>query len=76
MATVVSQHVRHFGRHLGFFKHYIFRKTATNFSRKHVFLASNRKIIENRVKEKNLEQIFPKFYNFQLQTLICIINYA
>ena len=43
-----------------------FRKTATNFtgiSRKHVFLASNTKIIENRVKKKNLEQIFPKFYN-------------
>ena len=46
---------------------FIFRKTATNFtgiSRKHVFLTSNRKIIENRVKKKNLEQIFPKFYNF------------
>ena len=45
----------------------IFRKTATNvtgISRKHVFLASNTKIIENRVKKKNLQQIFPKFYNF------------
>ena len=30
----------------------------------HVFLASNTKIIENRVKKRNLEQIFPKFYNF------------
>ena len=28
------------------------------------FLASNTKIIENRVKKKNLQQIFPKFYNF------------
>ena len=35
-----------------------------------------RKIIENRVKKKNLEQIFPKFYNFPFRTLICIINYA
>ena len=39
-------------------------------------LASNRKIIENKVKKKNLEQIFPKFYNFLFWTLICIINYA
>ena len=32
-----------------------------------MFLASNRKIIENRIKKKNLEQIFlnfPKFYSF------------
>ena len=68
MATLVSQHVRHLGRHLGYFKNFIFRKTATNFtgiSRKHVFLASNRKIIENRVKTKNLERIFfSKFYSF------------
>ena len=28
------------------------------------FLAPNTKIIENRVKKKNLEQIFPKFYIF------------
>ena len=55
---------------MGVFKNFIFRKTETNFtgiSRKHVFLASNRKIIENRVKKKNLEQIFlnfPKFYSF------------
>ena len=26
MATVVSQHVRHLGRHLGFFKSFTFRK--------------------------------------------------
>ena len=67
MATVVSQHVHHLGRHLGFFKNFILHKAAANFtgiSRKHVFSASNRKIIENRVKKKNLEQIFPKFYIF------------
>ena len=48
MATVVLQHVRH----LGFFKKFILRKTATNvteISRKHVFAASNRNIIKNRV---------------------------
>ena len=48
MATVVSQHVRH----LGFFKTDILRKTAANFteiSRKRVFAASNRNIINNRV---------------------------
>ena len=64
---------------LDFFKNFVFRKTATNFtgiSRKHVFLASNMKIIENRIKKKNLEQIVPKFYNFLFWTLICIINYA
>ena len=48
MATVVSQHVRH----LGFFEIFILRKIAASFteiSRKHVFPASNRKIIKNRV---------------------------
>ena len=62
-----------------FFKNVIFRKTTTNFtgiSRKHVFLEWNRKIIENRVKKKNLEQIFPKFNNFLFWIFICIINYA
>ena len=52
MATVFSQHVRHLGRHLGFFKNFILRKTAATFteiSRKHVFAASNRNIIKNRV---------------------------
>ena len=51
MATVVSQHGRHIGRHLGFFKIFILRKIAANFteiSRKHVFAALNRKIIKNR----------------------------
>ena len=41
-----------------------------------MFLASNRKIIENRVKKKNLEQIFPKLYGFLFRTSICINNYA
>ena len=52
MATIVSQHVRHIGRHLGFFKNFILRKTAANFiqiRRKHVFAASNRNIIKDRV---------------------------
>ena len=79
MAIFPSQHVRHLGRHPGFFKNFILRKTAYNFtgiSRKHVFSASNRKIIENRVNKKNLEQIFPKFYSFLFRSLICIINNA
>ena len=33
---------------------------------KHVFLASNTKIIENRVKKKNLQQIFPKMLQFSI----------
>ena len=64
---------------LDFSKILFFAKTATNFtviSRKRVFLASNRKKIENRVKKKNLEQIFPKFYSSLFRTLICIINFA
>ena len=67
MATAVFTTCLPFGRHLGVLKKLIFRKTATNFtgiSRKHVFLASNTKIIKNRVKKKNLQQIFPIFYNF------------
>ena len=79
MATVVSQHVRHLGRHLGFFKVFTLRKIAANFdeiSRTHVFAASITKIIKNRVYKKKLEQIFSKNYSFLLRTLICIINYA
>ena len=51
MATVVSQHVRHIGRHLGFFENFILRKIEANFteiSRKHVFAASNKDVIKNR----------------------------
>ena len=42
MATVVSQHFRHVGIHLWFFKKFILRKNCSNFteiSRKHVFTA-------------------------------------
>ena len=52
MTTAVSQHVRHIGRHFGNFKNFILRKTAANFteiSRIHVFAASNRNVIKNRV---------------------------
>ena len=52
MATFVSQHVHHFSRHLGYFKNVILRKIAANFSkisRKHVFAASNRNVIKDRV---------------------------
>ena len=47
--------------HLRFFKFFVLRKTAANvteISRKHVFPASNRNIIENRVTKEKLEQIF------------------
>ena len=79
MATAVSQHFRHLGRHLGFFKKCIFNKTAAMFleiSRKYVFNASNRNIITNRVEKKKLERILSKIYSFRFQTLICIINFA
>ena len=79
MATVVSQHGRHIGRHLGFFENFILHKIAANFteiSRKHVLAASNRNIIWYRGLKKKLEQIFSKNYSFQFRTLICIINYA
>ena len=61
MATVASQHQV---RYLGFFKNFILRKTAANFtkiSRKHVFAISNMDIFKNKVKKKKLEKIFPKF---------------
>ena len=48
MATVILQHVCH----LGFFQNFILCKTAANFteiSKKHVFAASNRNIVENKV---------------------------
>ena len=52
MAKVVSQHVRHIGRHLNFFQIFNLTQNAANLnktSRKHVFAASNRNIIKNRV---------------------------
>ena len=78
MATAVLQHVRHLGRHLGFFKKFTLHKTAANFteiSTKHVFATSNRNIIKNRILEKKLEQIFSKRYIFLFQNLICITIY-
>ena len=70
MTTVVSQHVRYLGHHLEFFINFNLCKTVANFSeisRKHVFSASNRNLIKNRVKHQ-LQQIFPKFivFNFKL----------
>ena len=41
-----------------------------------MFAASNRNIIENWVKKKKLEQIFPNIYSFLFRILICIIIYA
>ena len=79
MAMVVSQHVPPNGRHLGFFKTCILQKNAANFteiSRKHVFAASNRKIIKKESKKNKLEKIFAKIYSFLFLFLICIINYA
>ena len=52
MATVVSQHGRHTWPPSWLFKNFILRKRAANFtetSGKHVFAASNRNIIKNRV---------------------------
>ena len=48
MATVDLQHVHH----LGFFKNFILCKIAANvteISRKHMFAASKRNIIKNRI---------------------------
>ena len=62
METVVSQHVRHLGHHLGVFKNCSFSKIAANLlelSRKHMF----RNIITHNV-EKKLEQILSKNYIF------------
>ena len=70
MATVVLQHVHHFGRHLGFFEYFVLRKTAANFteiSRKCVFAASNWNIFKNRVQKKKLEQVFQKFTVFYFE---------
>ena len=60
MATAVSQHV---GRYLGFFKNVLFRRTLSNFlqiGRKHIFAASNRNVIINRVEKKKSLQILSK----------------
>ena len=52
MATVVSQHVPHISRHLGFFENFILRKigaNSTEISRKFVIAALNSNITKNRV---------------------------
>ena len=79
MATAVLQHVRHLGRHLGFFQNLIFSKTVANFleiSRKHVLTVSNRNITKNRVEKKKLQQILSKSYSFLFPSLICIFSFA
>ena len=66
MATVVSQHAHHIGRHLG-------RKTTANFteiSRKHMFAASNRSIIKNRALLKVTLTNFLKNLQFSISNFI------
>ena len=63
----------HLGRHVGFFKNFIFSKAAASFLeiiRIHVLYASENVIIKNKVEKKKLYQIFSKSYNFLVQTLI------
>ena len=79
MATIVSQHIRLFGRHKEFFKKDIFSKNVANFlviSIEHVFTVSNRNWIKNRVYNKKLKQILSKTYSFPIQTLVCIFKFA
>ena len=60
---------------LDFFQKFYFGKTAADFleiSRKHVFTASNRNIIKNRVEKKKLEEM-SKSFSFFIQNLIYII---
>ena len=81
MTALVFQHVRHLGRHLRFFKTFIFSKNAANFleiSRKHVYTAVNTNTIKNRM-EKDIKTNFVEKLVFAFrpaQTLICIINFA
>ena len=66
MATVISQHIFL----PGFFKNLIFNKNAANFfeiSRKHVFTASNRNIIKNRVEKKEIKKNYQKLTVFILK---------
>ena len=79
MAKVVSQYVRHLGCHLGFFKNFIFSKTAAMFLEirtKGVFTALNRNIVKNRVEKTKLEQILSKntvlLFKFYLHSSFCI----
>ena len=70
MATAISQHVRHHGRHLGFLKilfsanlQPIFLKLVEN-----MFLLCQ--IIKNRVENRKLEQILSKRYSFLFQLFL------
>ena len=79
MAKVVSQHVHHIGRHLGFFKTFIVRKTTAKFteiSRKHVFAASNRNIIKNRALVKVIRTLtnFLKNLQFSISNFMNYMN--
>ena len=79
MATAVFTTCPPFWPPSWIFQKFYFSQNCNKFTgirRKHVFLASNTKIIENRVKRKNFQQIFPKSYNFLFWTVICIINCA
>ena len=78
MATAVSQHVRH----LGFFKNFIFSKTAASYlailNRKHVFTASNRNMIMKSGKEGIRANFAKKLQfsiaNFNLRNFSLIVN--
>ena len=79
MATVISQYVRNIGRLLGFSKCFILPKTAANIleiSRKHVFAASDRNILNKWGVREEITTNFVKKLQFLIQTLICIINLA
>ena len=75
MATVVSQHVRYLGGHLGLYKKFYFSKIVASvfeISKKHVLTDSNRNVIKNRVEKKKVEQNFVEklhfsYSNFKLQ---------
>ena len=66
------------GRILGFFQHFIFSKTLMEMIRKHVFTASNKNTIKNRVERRNenkcCENVTVSFFNLSFALLICI-NY-
>ena len=72
MATVVSKHVRHLGRHLGFLqKNIFFSKKAAYFleiSRKQLFTASNTNIINNRVEKRKIKKLQLLFSKINLRS--------
>ena len=55
----------HLGRYLGFFKIFIFSKTAENvleISRKHIFYSLKREYIKNKVEKNKLKQVLSNSY--------------